>query len=269
MKQKLRFIFCLVFLLIDTPLFAQKTLQKEPFVAVSYSQPKFSVKDAPTELSSASKFELNWGIWRQRATLHSGILDYTRPSLLVGFGTENTSPDADEYQASFWRFGVAVADGYAYQWGTNSALTLYCNSGLVWTDVDATFPADAATISQTDLRVCDGLHVGTLTQAGANVQIGKVVLGANMERALIFPAYIFLQSSLSYFLQHQVHSLAGMIADYSFERSAKLAPVVYFLLKNGINFTFYELRRSNMNWPFSSEKPLFSESFNLSVSLLF
>ncbi|WP_169304704.1 hypothetical protein [Chloroherpeton thalassium] len=252
-----------------TPLLAQQDFLKQPTIELSYGAPSLSLKDAPAKLSSVYQFGFNWGLRRLRTTTAPNILDYTRPSLTFSVSPKENSTGNDELATSFWRFGVAVEDGYAYKLTNRSILSLSCNSGLSWTKVDIASNPQMGFLSENYQRFDGKIHFGTVTQAGVNMQIGHVIFGANMERALMFPAHLFLQSTVSYLIQMEAHQLAGKLTDCVFECAPKLVPVVDFLLKNGINFTMYELRRNNMNWPFSSEKPLLNKAFNVYFSLLF
>ena len=57
--------------------------------------------------------------------------------------------------------------------------------------------------------------------------------------------------------------------DKIFDRSPAAVPVVDFLLKNGLAYSLYLLKKENMNWPFNTETPLTYETFKLGVTFLF
>ena len=48
----------------------------------------------------------------------------------------------------------------------------------------------------------------------------------------------------------------------------EVAPVLYFILKNGLSYFFFTLKQENMNWPFDTVPPLTFEAlkFNLKIS---
>ncbi|HAW08262.1 MAG TPA: hypothetical protein DCW42_03700 [Bacteroidetes bacterium] len=46
-------------------------------------------------------------------------------------------------------------------------------------------------------------------------------------------------------------------------------PIVNFVLKNGLSYGLYELRRSKMNWPFNSASPYVFETFKVGMSYKF
>jgi len=52
-------------------------------------------------------------------------------------------------------------------------------------------------------------------------------------------------------------------------RTSFLGPAIYFMLKNGLSYAFYNAMKYNMNWPFTTEAPLTFETFKVGVSVTF
>ena len=53
------------------------------------------------------------------------------------------------------------------------------------------------------------------------------------------------------------------------EKSPIAGPIVYFILKNGLSYGAFELKKKYMNWPIETAAPFFSESYKLGISLSF
>ena len=54
-----------------------------------------------------------------------------------------------------------------------------------------------------------------------------------------------------------------------FESSPQAGPIVNFLLKNALAYGIYELRQSDMNWPFTTTPPLSFDTFRLGATFTF
>ncbi len=50
---------------------------------------------------------------------------------------------------------------------------------------------------------------------------------------------------------------------------ASIGPIMYFVLKNAVQYVFYYALKVNMHWPFESETPLKHESLKIGVSITF
>jgi len=53
------------------------------------------------------------------------------------------------------------------------------------------------------------------------------------------------------------------------DASPTAVPVVHFLLKNGLSYGVYQLRKEKMNYPFDSEAPIVNDTFKVGVTFIF
>lgn len=242
---------------------------RTPVIEVSYGFPSGGMKDLPASLATPGSLILSLGLERQLKTQYSpNILDYAEPYVFLGyFRDAGGNNGRDEVSASLWRFGLGAKDGFSYRVG-GDLLILSCNSAWTWSRLSLKeTPADS--VSRLRFERFDGrFRYGTLTEAGITYQFGtSFSVGAGYERALVYPSYVFLEAVGSHAIQLVAHGVAGEIVKAIFPASPTLGPIAHFILKNGLNIGLYELRRSNVNWPFRSARPLFLDSVTLSVSV--
>ncbi|NTW49830.1 MAG: hypothetical protein HGB19_08915 [Chlorobiales bacterium] len=242
---------------------------RTPTVEISYGFPSAGIKDTDTSPVMPGRLEVSLGLDRQLKTEYgSNILDYAQPNLFIGyFRDAGAKTDRGEVSASLWRFGLGAKDGFSYRIGDN-LLTLSCNSAWVWSRLSLKeTPSDSA--SRIRLARFDGrVKYGTVTEAGITYQFGSSFgVGVGFERALVYPNYVFLEVVGSSALQFAAHQAAGYVVKAIFSANPTLGPIAHFILKNGLNIGLYELRRSNVNWPFRSARPLFLDSATLTVTI--
>lgn len=268
MRTAATVLFLLLIVSVQTA-FSQPVIPplKTPVVEVSYGFPSAGIKDLGTSPVTPGRLELSLGLDRQLKTPYgSTILDYAQPNLFVGYFMDG-SAGSNEVSASLWRFGFGAKDGFSYRVG-DDLLILSCNSAWAWSRLSLKeTPADS--VSRIRLARYDGhFKYGTITEAGISYQFGSsFAVGAGFERALVYPSYVFFEAVGSSIIQFTAHQVAGYIVKAVFASNPTLGPIAHFILKNGLNIGLYELRRSNVNWPFHSAKPLFLDSATLTVTV--
>ena len=102
------------------------------------------------------------------------------------------------------------------------------------------------------------IRFGTTNSAGLQVKVSRMFsFGAEYETDIIFPKHLAFKQFGSFFIE--LLSQTGI--DYLTKGVLLKAipqgvPVIYFLLKNGLSYLFYTLKKDEMNWPFNTEAPL-------------
>lgn len=168
------------------------------------------------------------------------------------------------------QFGFRQRDGYGYNVGPFQLLG-YNQFALDWTRVNTIRPAG---ISQDDIDILDryenSYRFGHVYEGGLNFQVFKSVgFYASYEAAVIFPRHIFWEWMGSWLLQYSAFTTLTTWSDEIIMRSPLLGPAIYFLLKNGLAYAFYNAMTYNQNWPFTGEKPLTFETVKIGVSFTF
>jgi hypothetical protein len=145
---------------------------------------------------------------------------------------------------------------------------------LDWTNIDFSNPLNYLTIIDADQNILkyydESFRFGTSTEAGVRYQALKnIVLDAGYERAIVFQRHLFWKWTGSALIESVAQGLADMFVDEVFDSSPTAAPIVNFLLKNGLSYGLYELRQKKMNWPFPSEAPISYDQFKFGVTFVF
>jgi len=94
-------------------------------------------------------------------------------------------------------------------------------------------------------------------------------IGAAYEKAVIFPYHKFWKQTGSFFIETLAQTgIDFLTEDVIIKHIPGLAPILYFVLKNGLSYYIFTLKQDDMNWPFKTAKPITLEAvkFNLKVT---
>ena len=177
--------------------------------------------------------------------------------------------EAEDVATEYTRFGFGNRLGYGYKLGPISLLP-YNQNALLWNKFE--FEYGAIPQSDQDMlnRYGDTYRFGSLAEAGAKLElVGAVSAIVSAEAAVIFPRTVFWEWFGSMMLQYGAQGLITNYATDIVEASPLLGPIIYFVLKNGVSYLFYVGMKSDMNWPFTSETPITTETLKLGLSLHF
>jgi len=188
-----------------------------------------------------------------------------------------------EMKSDLWRFGFANRTGYGYKMKDVSIL-LYHGEGFVWSKLDMKdYPAqfyyalnppmsiDDA-IHDTDIlnRFHDAFRFGTVNEGGVKFEVASFVsLDAGYEMSVIFPRHLFWKHLGSYIIEKGADGLLNHFIDEVADSSPYAGPIVDFVLRNGLSYAFFALKKDNMNWPFATEAPLTYETFKFGITFTF
>lgn len=202
------------------------------------------------------------------------ILDHmSRFVSIAYYSTEiNDGANSGELGSSLWRFGLIAEDGYGYRLsGTSDGLHLLLNnsSGMTWSDISLDRPEVILEDNRTE-RFEDAIRFGSLTEAGIQLQLGETFgMNASFERSIIYERQLFWKWTGSVLIEGALHGLTSIFVDAIMESSPAAGPIVNFVLQNGLAYGIYELRKSNMNWPFETAAPLHYDTFKLGLTFTF
>lgn len=186
----------------------------------------------------------------------------------LDFNGNNTLIDPE-----LWRFGFAKRDGYGYK---NNFLSFmpYHQSGINWSrlkitaaDVQTFHPAVQPVLE----RFNEEFRFGVTNEAGIKLEFGEGFFGVNAgyETAVIFPRYLIWKHLGSYIIESAAQKAIDSFVDEVMESSPAAGPIVNFLLKNGLSYAFYTMKKEDMNWPFKTEEPLTMETFKVGIAFNF
>jgi hypothetical protein len=113
----------------------------------------------------------------------------------------------------------------------------------------------------------DSFRFGTAFEAGVRFQvIRQISLEADYERAVVFQRHLFWKWLGSAAIEGAAQFMLDRFVEEIMDSSPYFAPVMSFLLKNGLYYGIYELRKEKMNWPFNSEAPVTIDQFKVGVT---
>jgi hypothetical protein len=179
--------------------------------------------------------------------------------------------DPSGTQVDFTRFGVGTRMGYGYRIGSGLSLVPYYQAHYVWSDLSY----DSSTvITETDKEILERIQgayrFGMAGEGGLKmVLFDQLTLYSGFEYTVVYPRFIFWEWLGSTLIITSAQGIVTMFADDIVDKSPVLGPLLYFGLRNGLSWVFYQQLKNEMNWPFVGEAPLTMETFKLGVSLGF
>ena len=188
---------------------------------------------------------------------------YMRPQWAASAGPENS------VQGDLWRFGFGARDGYGY-WPGNLIILPYFLWTLEWShwhpDAAGLPPADSAIVARYDSRLCFGIT----SESGLKVQFGRhISIIAGYQFGLMYPRFVFPEWVASFAIIATAEGVTGVFTSGILRDAPWLTPVLHAVLKGAFAYGYYQLTRSDMNWPLHSETPLTCSGLKLGISIRF
>jgi len=243
-----------------------------PYLEVSLGRGNPDRKEFEGDFADYAQAELKIG-FNEVVRLRSGVgkLDFR-----YLFGSYMTS-DTDYFESSTdsvmmkgWRFGFGNQMGYG--WVLKSVEILpYNQNSFYWTEPEFGRPES---LSQHDSDILDryegSIHFGQIAEAGLHVRlVESLAVFGGYEMAVIYPRHVFLEWFVSVMLEYSLLSGISIFSERVIESSPLIGPPLDWILRNAVSYGFFSLRKENMNWPFSSEIPMTTETLKLGASITF
>lgn len=227
------------------------------------------------EFSSNNTFELRLGFDKSKPYYGNDVVykidyNYILLSNTSELSTKRKDEDFSKVRTESWRFGLGGTNGFGYKFSDNISLGLGEGNSIVWNKISLkdslTDPKDKAQFDY----IGDGFRFGAQTEANINLKFADFI-GVNVgyERTAIFPRHLFWYWAGSEIIRSAGSGLVGVFVREVGKSSPEAVPVVNFILKNALNYGFYELRKKNMNWPFDTEPPLMYDNFKIGINFNF
>ena len=168
------------------------------------------------------------------------------------------------------RFGFGIRHGYGYNLGLLKIIP-FAQHSFQWYKMQSVRPDD---LSEEDTalldRFEDAYRFGFTNEAGLKVRLlGRIDAIASYEYSVIYPRVIFPQWFVSYTVLYVSMGVVSKFAKDIVEGSPLFGPILYFALTNGLTYAYTYALKSNMNWPFESEKPMLNHVGKIGVSISF
>ncbi|MCX7879076.1 MAG: hypothetical protein N2517_00235 [Ignavibacteria bacterium] len=185
------------------------------------------------------------------------------------FFAPNTNGNID---LKIWRFGYKDGDdGYGYDLGKNSFLFFTHGSTLNWSKIDVSnlnqiIGKDSLLLS----TLAEQIRFGNSFTSGISlVLLNSISLDFVYERSIVYPGHKFWYWCGSMLIEGVAQFLMDEFINKIIESSPNAAPIVNAILKGGLSYGIYELRKSNMNWPFKTSAPFMNDGFKFGFTILF
>ena len=259
------------------------TGDSRPFMEFNYGFGNLKQNDYTDLFSDIGNMELKLG-YSIVDSWDNNILDF-KENYMFGSRLSDrvlSSPEIEgKITTDSWRFGFAERSGFGYQAGSFAFLPYY-SRGCIWTSVKVTdgyyraildqgkdaYPDDP--ISDMFNRYDGTLRFGQISEAGLNIRMGSLFsVGAGYEFSVVYPRHVFWKDFISFAIEGAGQGALNLFIDEVMDGSPAAGPIVSFLLKNGLSYAFFTLRKENMNWPYTTETPLTYETFKVNMTFNF
>ncbi len=169
-----------------------------------------------------------------------------------------------------WQFGFGDYKGYG--WSVVNGFDIVLSHGKNYNWHILTFEGQPAGYEFTNKleRFHDKFKFGTSFEAGVNIKLfNSLGINATYEQNQVLPAHQFWYWSASEIIEAIAKGFTNSFIQEITQRNSIAGPIINFVIKNGISYGMYELRKTKMNWPLSNEAPLAFEKFKIGISYSF
>lgn len=246
----------------------------KPSIELSYGISDINLSNSALNLTDAGLFELKLGFTMEKESkFGKNTLKYDNKFLfLSNASNDNLSKNqsAEDVKNSMWRFGFGDKSGYGVKLGSVSILP-YNSGSFAWTEFEYEVNNNLTDADYSKLEDFKGtFRFGSTWEGGINFQIfNGFSIEPKYEISDVFPRHLFGKQLMSSMLEATGLFLIDGFTTRILKNSPVAGTFVNFVLKNAYEFGFYQLRRSQMNWPFTSTAPLRYNTFKLGMTFIF
>ncbi len=264
----------------------KNTFMEKPTLQLIYSwnQGDYNKDIFTSDFANINAAEIRLG-WTKQKSLFStnNVTKFKYPYFFFNFmektlnSKEISVNDLRNYVTKNVQFGFAEMKGYGYQFTPNSGLYLYHGTGISWNSIN--FESKIPLVRPTEQMIKNEQMLETYTgimrfgqnfESGLKLQVyDPVSITASYSRSIIFPRHLFLQWAVSNMIEGIGQGIVDEFSKAVIKSSPSFGPIVNFVLKTGVSYGFYELRKTKMNWPFNSVSPLMYDSWKVGMSFEF
>lgn len=246
---------------------------KRPAISLNYGLSNISREDVEAAFSDNIQLGVKIGYAYKRNKYADYIEKSTFNYLLLNHNSTDLaggSSTVSDIETDNWQFGIAWSGGYGYKIGTEASITPYYASSFNWTNMGFT----DQTLSENDERIkdlYDGTYrFGTGSEAGVKVHLTSLLaLEAGYERSVVFERHLFMKWVGSEIIEIAANNVLDVFINEVFKSTPAAGPIVFLVLKSALGYGIYELRRGEMNWPFSSAPPILFENIKFGLTFQF
>ena len=247
------------------------------FVELSYGLGKVRNKILSSSFNNLSSSEIIIGKRYQKPAAKYKLIEFNDNYLYSSFLEDYQENINENSKIGFdiWRFGFGYRKGFGYNLGSMSILPYY-HIGIGWNKTNINLPKiEDALITSADLKTLkyfdDEIKFGTSNIGGLDVRVSSTFgIGASYETSVIFPYYKTWKQLGSFFIETFSQTGIDFLTEGVIIKAIpELTPILYFVLKNGLSYYLFTLKKDDMNWPFRTTAPLTVEAFKVSLNITF
>lgn len=247
----------------------------KPYIEASWGISNPSINKFLGKFESIYEADFRLGYYSKNYNEYdSSLLDFSNNYFFIAHSSSNIFNKKElnnNIEAWAWKLGFMSGDGYGYKISEDINLIFYHSLGLQWSKVDF-LNLDTSNFSQLDAHqtYSDYFHFGEQWESGIKLQIFKFLsINSSYERQVVYPRHMFWYWSLEKMIDAVGYGLIEGFT-YSIMKSSPWAlPVMNFILKSGLSYGIYELKKIKMNWPFETVSPLMYDNFKIGFSINF
>jgi len=243
---------------------------EHPYIGLNYGMTQLKSSLSNQNFQEIGRVSLKLGYYTQENYDSDYLIKHKNKYIYLNYFSEDLykAKIVQPVQISAWQFGFGNEKGYGYKFGP-AAIIPYVVSDYSWTqikyDLSKTGP-DSVLLG----LYYDFFRFGQTAGSGIQLQIFPLIsLDANYSFGLVFPRHLFWKHLGSLVVEEIASSSLDWFIKKIIKFTPEAVPIVNFVLKSGLSYAFFELRKDKMNWPFNTASPLTHESFNLGMKFNF
>lgn len=255
---------------------------KSPYLELNYGLGELKLKDYNEKFAKTSLLELRLGYRSVDDYYEDYIIKVRDNYSFVQFSSpELRTKDLknSELNVEHWQFGFGFLKGYGYKIG-NFSITPFTDFNVNWTKLDYKNISDYSlfylgnfnrTIDTKPIDLYkDSFRFGTTNSVGVKLEIAeRISLNGSYDMSVIYPRHLFWKNTGSLITEAIGIGFIDYFVDEVMDSTPEAVPILNALLKGGVSYAFFSLRKDNMNWPFGGVNPVTYENFRIGLTFTF
>jgi hypothetical protein len=245
-------------------------VQNQNFINLNYGL-AFYDKFRGEEFANHYQLEGTYGFYRIDDRMeHDNIFRFASDYAFLGnvstnFKTfDNESPGLD---TDTWRFGFGISDGFGYDFGENSRFYLLHGSDWIWSRMDF---ANTEVIPYILAKTDEKFKFGNRFHGGFRLQLYKGLnFDMKYEHTLIYSAHVVPKWLGMWLFDNIAQRWFDYFEPEWYSIFGRNYPWIRFLYKNTLSFLLYQIRESEMYFPFESSPALPLTTYRVGFTYVF
>ena len=253
-----------------------KNIDNKNLIEIHYGYSFFSYpnKQVKSRLSNVFLLEIRYGFQRIEEKYKKSQFPYfSSESIFIGNYSSHMSIkqwlDGGK-TTDDWRFGFDYRNGLGYNFGKSSNIIFYHSGNIIWNKIDFENLGETRAEQRRFDILDEEYKFGSSFGTGISyLPSDYLSLNCGYEHTLVFPQHLVLKWMVSSFTELLIQRTIDYFGVDYIKQFPKYFPIINVIVKNTVSLLFYELRRKQMNWFFSTREPANYDSFKIGISYIF